>query len=225
MQPDSRIPGCWEAFLRLNENKTELFKYLAQQTTTIDISGKQLISAYEQHVICKLPQETVPLSPCTQEEADTRILLHACYAAKHGYDKIMIRTVDTDVVVIAAAMFHDLRLSELWIAFGTGKKLRYLPIHSLCNSIGKQQSKSLLIFLALTGCDQVSFFAGRGKKTAWETWKHFEVVTLAFESLCEAPAIVDVDISLPILERYVVLLYDRVSACSSVDDCRRELFH
>ena len=224
VQPDSRIPGCWEAFLRLNENKTELFKYLAEQTMTIDISGKQLISTYEQHVICKLPQETSPLSPCTQEEADTRILLHACDAAKHGYDKIMIRTVYTDVVVIAAAMYHDLGLSELWIAFGTGKNLRYLPIHSLCNSIGKQQSKSLLMFHALTGCDQVSFFAGRGKKTAWETWKHFEIVTPAFESLCEAPAIVDVDKSLPILERYVVLLYDRVSACSSVDDCRRELF-
>ena len=159
MQPDSRIPGCWEAFRPLNEYKTELFKYLAEQTTTIDISGKQLISTYEQHVICKLPQEIVPLSPCTKEEADTRILLHACDAAKHGYDKIMIRTVDTDVAVIAAAMFHVLGLSELWIAFGTGS-----PIHSLYNSIGKQQSKSLLMFHALTGCDQVSFFAGRGKK-------------------------------------------------------------
>ena len=99
-----------------------------------------------------------------------------------------------------------------------------MPIHSLSNSIGKQQSKSLLMFHALTGCDQVSFFAGRGKKTAWETWKYFEVVTPALESLCEAPAIVDVDKSLPILEQYVVLLYDRVSACSSVDDCRKELF-
>ena len=68
VQPDSRIPGCWEAFLRLNENKTELFKYLAEQTTAIDISGKQLISTYEQHVICKLPQETALFLPAPKKK-------------------------------------------------------------------------------------------------------------------------------------------------------------
>ncbi|CAG2217771.1 unnamed protein product [Mytilus edulis] len=29
--PDSRVPGNWEAFLRVNDNKTELFIYLAEQ--------------------------------------------------------------------------------------------------------------------------------------------------------------------------------------------------
>ncbi|XP_078492496.1 uncharacterized protein LOC144748319 [Ciona intestinalis] len=224
VQPNSRIPGCWGAFLRLNENKTELFKYLAEETNKIFTCDKQIISTYAQNVLCRLPQETDEICPCSQEEADTRLLLHAYNAAKRGYDKAMIRTVDTDVVVIATGMFHELGLSELWVAFGTGKNLRYLPIHSLCNRLGRQKSKSLLMFHALTGCDQVSFFAGRGKKTAWDTWKHFEDVTPAFKSLSEAPDLADVDQSLPVLERFVVLLYDRVSTCSYVDDCRRELF-
>ena len=80
-----KFPGCWEAFLRLNENKTELFKYLAEQTIKIHINdSQQLISTYKQHVLCRFPQETDKLSPCIQEEADTRLLLHACDAAKHG---------------------------------------------------------------------------------------------------------------------------------------------
>ncbi|KAH3875881.1 hypothetical protein DPMN_039163 [Dreissena polymorpha] len=29
VQIDTRVPGSWDAFLRVNENKTELFGYLA----------------------------------------------------------------------------------------------------------------------------------------------------------------------------------------------------
>ena len=36
----------------------------------------------------------------------------------------MIRTVDTDVVVIAVAKFLQIGLEELWVAFGTGKNYR-----------------------------------------------------------------------------------------------------
>ena len=43
------------------------------------------------------------LAPCSHEEADTRMLLHLEDAVKQGYGKICIRTVDTDVVVLAIA--------------------------------------------------------------------------------------------------------------------------
>ncbi len=41
------------------------------------------------------------LAPCTHEEADTRILLHLEDSVKQQYNKALIRTVDTDVVVLA----------------------------------------------------------------------------------------------------------------------------
>ena len=41
------------------------------------------------------------MSPCSHEEADSRMLLHVTHAAKHGHHQILIRTVDTDVVVLA----------------------------------------------------------------------------------------------------------------------------
>ena len=39
------------------------------------------------------------ISPCDHEEADTRVILHAAQAYHHNHQTIMIRTVDTDVVV------------------------------------------------------------------------------------------------------------------------------
>ena len=59
------------------------------------------------------------LSPCSHEEADTRLLLHAADAVQKGYRKLCLRTVDTDVVVLAIAMFHQINPDELWLAFGT----------------------------------------------------------------------------------------------------------
>lgn len=38
-----------------------------------------------------------------------------------GHRKVLIRTVDTDIVVIALSMFQQLDLEELWIEFGLVK--------------------------------------------------------------------------------------------------------
>ena len=51
----------------------------------------------------------------------------------------------------------DRSLSELWIAFGTGKHFRYIPCHELAGQLG-ENALVLPIFHALTGCDTVSFF-------------------------------------------------------------------
>lgn len=50
------------------------------------------------------------------------MLLHVYHAAHHGHDKLLVRTVDTDVVVLAASVVQRLGTQvELWLAFGTGK--------------------------------------------------------------------------------------------------------
>ena len=66
------------------------------------------------------------LSPCTHEEADTRLLLHANHAALHGHLKTLIRIVDADVVVLAVSVAAALGAGyELWLAFGTLKHFCY----------------------------------------------------------------------------------------------------
>ena len=44
---------------------------------------------------------------------------------------------------------------------------------------------------SFTGCDTVSFFGGRGKRTAWDTWKAYDHVTPALCSLATTPESVE----------------------------------
>jgi len=68
-------------------------------------------------------------------------------------------------------------IDELWVAFATGKSFRYLPAHEIALS-------NVLLFLhAFSGCNTISSFAGRRKKTAWEIWKMCDKVTPAFAHL------------------------------------------
>lgn len=154
----------------------------------------------------------------------TRLLLHAADAAKCGFEKLMLRTVDTDVVVLAIAFFHELPLSELWVAFGVGKHLRYMPVHVTASSMGQQKSKALLAFHSFTECDQTSSFASIGKKKAWEAWAIYDEVTEVFQSLSAAPTISAVSDAIPVLQCFMVLMYDRTSSYTTVNAARKDLF-
>ena len=117
------------------------------------------------------------LQPCNQSEEDPRILLHLHNAAVHGHSKGYVRTVDSDIVVLALRFFDTLWLSELWEGFGTGKKYRDIPVHSLHAGLGPSKSIALTLFHSLTGCDTTSQFLGCGKKTAWAAWNSFPDLT------------------------------------------------
>ena len=78
-------------------------------------------------------QNTDGLQSCPHEEADTRMLLHIKDAMNCGFKSVMIRTVDTDVFVLAVALFQGLP-KQFWIAFGTCNDFRYIPIHEIASA-------------------------------------------------------------------------------------------
>ena len=89
------------------------------------------------------------------------MLLHAYHSAQHGHHKILIWTVDTDVVVLAVSVAIGLGPEyELWLAFGTGKHFRYLAAHKIASELGPTKAQALPMFHALTSCDTVSSFVG-----------------------------------------------------------------
>ena len=95
------------------------------------------------------------------------MILHLADAVSDGFHKILLCTVDTDIVILAvAAAAAKMNKQELWIAFGTGRNLRYIPIHEIVAFIGPSKSQALPMFYAYTGCDSVSSFSTKGKKTA-----------------------------------------------------------
>ena len=93
---------------------------------------KQVITTKGKEILCTLARNnTANLDPCTHEEADTRMILHAADAVQEGHRKIVLRTVDTDVLVLALAGRLQEQQVELWVAMGTGSHLRYIAAHEI----------------------------------------------------------------------------------------------
>jgi len=117
----------------------------------------------------------------TQEEADTRIILHALHADKQfGVSKvrgrIVIKCSDTDVLVLCVHYFpRMLHTDQLWLFMGTvtsGKDgRRYIPVHDVCSTLSDITCQILPSVHALTGCDTTSAFFGIGKKSVFKLLK------------------------------------------------------
>ena len=88
-----------------------------------------------------------------------RLSLHVVDAAKKGFKKLLMHTVDTDEVVVY-----------------TGVNFRVLAIHEITAGIVPEKSATLTIFHAFTDYNTMSSFAGIGKKTAL-TWNVYPEVT------------------------------------------------
>jgi len=87
-------------------------------------------------------------------------------------------------------------------------------------------SVSLPVFHALTGCDTISAFRGKDKKLAWQAWQAYEDVTETFQYLASHPfEYLNIDsIYFQKIERFTVILYDKTSPLSSVNEARKDLF-
>ncbi len=97
----------------------------------------------------------------SQEEADTRMLLHSQHASK-DHETIVIVSEDTDVLIVSLA-FHSRIDANIYIRCGTKNRLRHIDVSKLGRSMGTNVCKALPGLHAFTGCDSVSAFAGRGK--------------------------------------------------------------
>ena len=101
----------------------------------------------------------------------------------------------------------------------------YAFAHGIALTLGPDKASVLPLFHALTGCDSISFFEGRGKKTAWDVWEVFSELTPALKELNALPQeIYYSNSSLVVIERFVLFLYDRTSNLTKVNEAREELF-
>ena len=163
----------FQRFMRNDTNKTELFNMISNEVVCIPTQESTIVATVSDRVVSNIAIDTTNLGECNHEEADTRLLLHAYDAFLNGFKKILIITVDTDVVVIALHHFTKLNVEELWIEFGAGKSRRFIPIHVYAKKLGEKLCNGLTFWHALTGCDTVSMFSGKGKRTSWKVYTSF----------------------------------------------------
>lgn len=234
--PNSPVPSNWTDFLLNDKNKEQLFKLLAYnaigrlsaalQTLVVSNMGSTIIGS--QTFSNGLSTSLNGLNCGDMEEADSRVFLHLRDAVENGCCKASIRTVDTDIVVLAISYFHpfkSLGLQHLWVEMGTGEKTRFIPCHTISHSIGERRSLALRGFHAFTGSDFTAGFRGRRKRTAWKAWESYPDATDAFIALTQFRSPSDLtDVVMRKLEVFTIILYGGDISMSSVDEARFILF-
>jgi len=116
-----------------------------------------------------------------QEEADTRLLLHAKHAATPHVKAVIISSDDTDVRISFAhaipVPIYQRCISQL--------QARYVDISKIAGVLGQEVSKAHLGLHAFTGCDTVSAFAGIGKAGPLKLLRSKNEFQVIFQNLGE----------------------------------------
>ncbi|KAK3925974.1 Chromosome-associated kinesin KIF4 [Frankliniella fusca] len=208
------IPKDWADYLRNSENKTELFKYLSTRFV-------KEMNCFKHTVVSPTLSGHGGGGP-----ADPRLVTHVYDMTRAGATSVMIRSTDTDVVVLAISVYHRLAalgLQELWIHFGSGKNARHLAIHKISTRLGQEKCEALPGFHAFSGCDTTSFLAGCSKRKCWTIWESHAEVTSAFKALSTPLHHLEEDIFAALVQ-FTVRLYDHKSDSTLLNVTRRDLF-
>ena len=116
VSPSTAIPKSWKDFIRVENNKTEHFKFLAQHVTYLTVDeGKIVYATSAQDVLRSTCHAKLSnLTTCSQEEADTRLILREANAVAEGNRRVSVRIVDPDALVLAATFFSQMKPDEMW---------------------------------------------------------------------------------------------------------------
>jgi len=147
------VPTQWVKYMANPQYKvnlclflTESFRNLGQEKLSLNkklVIGGGRNEGKEELSIEKGHWETVPSLKSDQEEADTRLLLHAKNAVQDGV-RIITQSPDTDVLVLCTSLFQEIGCEELWFRTGVKDKLRYIPVHvHVSRALGSKLCKAL----------------------------------------------------------------------------------
>ena len=179
----------WEKFMKVSANKQAFVHFL---TSHIENHTEEALSANceraifiaggykngeDTKVLSAMGVQLVPDLCSSQEEADTRMLLHA-NSINQSFERagvsgsVIIKSCDTDVLVLAIYYFPQFEhISKMWIETGTVTKStdlhRFIPVHDIVNAISPSFTRILPAVHALTGCDSTSAFFHIGKKSVY----------------------------------------------------------
>ncbi|KAG1701651.1 hypothetical protein GQR58_004686 [Nymphon striatum] len=154
----------------------------------------------------------------TVEEADLRIPMHVLDCCRAGYKTCVVISNDTDVIVALlfyVPVFLQERLMELWIRAGRGNTSRFLPLHTLYASLGRDLCTVLPAIHSLTGCDITSKIGTKKAALKANPETHLQ----GFGTSPPSVAVIQH------AETYLLHVVDNRSKSRSFDQLRTQLFH
>ena len=214
------LPTKWNNFISLSENKADLARFLSEELQNKAKTGlcqNELIvsGGFRDCVHAESNKRNIDTLRANHEEADTRIVLHAHEAKCEGYQRVLVSSQDTDVLVLLTHFASKLS-KEIWMCTGTYKQRVYVPVHDIL--LPDSVRRNLPAYHSITGCDTVSQFSGHGKRTTWETFnKHAELLDhLGVDSLSTQ--------TVKKVEEFVCRIYAPNSMSNSINGIRYKLF-
>ena len=184
-------------FLKNSENKNDLYvmliAYLYEASKKVDEITIFITSNSE--VLTN--QGETSFDDCNHIEADTRVVQFVVASIKLGKTKILVRTGDSDVLIILIG--HCKRLLqtqsrlELFCELHTsqsGKKsdvTGYLDVVAIARSFGLNYSTGLPLLHAFSGCDYTPSFYGIGKAKWINCFLNRSDIMELFQRIVENP--------------------------------------
>ena len=145
--------------------KKELTEYLAIKTLGKGSEeGSRVTVAWDSK--CKGTHRDMQYLDSNQEEADTKLLLHAVDATVSGATRTDVVSPDTDVFVLALRRHPDLCEDTRFVT-GRGQRHRKISLCSIVRALGPARIAALPGFHAWSGADVAGSFAGKGKLQSW----------------------------------------------------------
>ena len=229
---DQPCPKQWKRYLSVGGNKEELIEFLFNQWHQDCYAPYYRGTLYVTHGECchclKVQNEHVACTEVSelyssQEEADTRLLLHAFHVSQQvNRDTIIIQTPNTDVAVIACSVAHKIH-SRILLNTGIKYRQRIIDITSVANNMGINICKALPGFHAFTGSDSTSSFCGHEKKVPFELMisssntHHLSTMMSIGETVSPSPSL------LSQCEEFVCHMYGK-HKLQSINEARYQLF-
>ena len=99
--------------------------------------------------VCKATKKDVGHLQSNQEEADTKMILHALDATANGATQLQIHSLDTDVFVLALRRYLELCENTLFVT-GRGQHHRIIELKPTVETLGPEKIAALSASHALS---------------------------------------------------------------------------
>ena len=153
------------------------------------------------------------------EEADNRMVLHIKVSLRIlKINKIVVRTVDSDVVVILVSFYPQFLLVDeeiqLIVDFGVSNNRRFINIQDIYE----------------TGCDSTAFFFKKSKMVLFKSWMSSSCVnelTAAFRLLSWLPTECIIQSCLPVVNNFIKSVFSgngKSKQFKTLGDLRYQMF-
>ena len=151
-----------DSFLKNSDNKNRLNSFLADKILSLHRDDRTLIITKDTSILSNnfaITSDEI-LTPNRAEEADQKIVRHMIQCVKSGIHHVVIRTVDTDVIISLLAYRHHAQNidSTVLALLRAGGKSVYYDATEITLKLGEKVFQGLPFFHALTGCDLTSIF-------------------------------------------------------------------